>query len=44
MTESEPRRDWMGLLARAPGPMLDRLWPDPAPAFGLASVAPSRAA
>lgn len=33
MTESEPRRDWMGLLARAPGAVLDRLWPDDAPPF-----------
>jgi len=27
------RRDWMGLLARAPLAKLDAYWPDPAPVF-----------
>lgn len=34
MTADTPtRRDWMGLLARAPLARLDALWPDEAPGF-----------
>lgn len=33
MTESEHRRAWMGLLARAKAAQLDRLWPDAPPPF-----------
>lgn len=33
MAETDMRRDWMGLLARAPAARLQALWPDAAPAF-----------
>lgn len=33
MTDSDTRRDWMGLIARAPAARLEALWPDDAPRF-----------
>lgn len=33
MTESDHRRAWMGLLARAKAAQLERLWPDAHPPF-----------